>query len=453
MNIVIGAIVGSDIYIVPGLTAGLIGPFAIIVWILAGVVSMVLVMVFAYCSYYVPKVGGPFAFVSTAFDDFFGFIAGWSMAIAEIVALPVFAIVFTNYLGYFVSLSSPVTLLIRIAFVIALVTVNIVGVKAAGRVNDVLTLAKLAPLLIVILLGVGSIILKPSLLSNYTPFAPNGFGNFGASLVLIFWAYAGFELGSLPSDEVDNPKKNIPKAIISGMLIVVFFYVMTAVTVFGVVKTADLANSPIPLVFVSVALLGSVGGVITTVGALASVSGTDETEVLGTARLFYAMSRDQLLPKALGRVHPRFKTPHIAIIIEGSIALALSLFSGIGQLISFAVFNLAVCYLLVCLSLPVLARKGEHGLHGQRILPWIGVGVSLYLAYSTSLFDMAIGSALILVGIPIYLYFSPRAKAVGHEHLFVAEAEVVSINLRRQNKSLLATLARLRARRKRNALK
>ncbi|HYM40462.1 MAG TPA: amino acid permease, partial [Thermoplasmata archaeon] len=100
MNIVIGAIVGSDIYIVPGLTAGLIGPFAIVVWIIGGAIAMVLAMVFGYCAYYVPNVGGSYAYVSVAFDKFYGFIAGWSMCIAEIVALPVFAIVFTNYLQY-----------------------------------------------------------------------------------------------------------------------------------------------------------------------------------------------------------------------------------------------------------------------------------------------------------------------------------------------------------------
>src|SRR5712664_544965 len=136
MNIVIGAIVGSDIYIISGLTAGLIGPFAIFVWIVGGAISMVLVMVFAYCSYYVPNVGGSFAYVSTAFDDFWGFIAGWSMCIAEIVALPVFAIVFTNYLQYFVTLDNLSTPIIRILFVIVLVAINIGGVKAAGRVND-----------------------------------------------------------------------------------------------------------------------------------------------------------------------------------------------------------------------------------------------------------------------------------------------------------------------------
>ncbi|MGD0146533.1 MAG: amino acid permease [Nitrososphaerales archaeon] len=436
MNIVVGAIIGSDIYIVPGLVAGLIGPFALVVWIIGGAISMVLAMVFGYCSYYVPNVGGSFAFVSEAFDDFYGFIAGWSMSIAEIIALPVFAIVFTNYLQYFVPLSYGEQLLIRIIFIVALTTVNIVGVKAAGRLNDVLTLAKLAPLLLIIFIGIGSIVLRPTLLGNYTPFAPAGLSNFGTVLVLIFWAYAGFELGVLPASEVVDPKKNVPKAMITGMAIVIFFYVVTNFAVFGVVSSAKLAKSPIPLILVSTVLLGSAGAAITGVGALASVSGTDETEVMGTARLIYAMSGDGLLPKGLGKVHPRFKTPYVAVIIEGVIALALVPFSGISTLISFAVFNLGVCYLLVCLALSVLKKNDEHGLRGQNILPWLGVGISAYLLYSTSFLDKAVGSTAILLGIPIYLYFSKKTDVHELRHEFASEEAVLSENLERQNRSL-----------------
>ncbi len=442
MNIVIGAIVGSDIYIVPGLVAGLIGPFAIAVWIFAGAISMVLATVFAYCSYYVPNVGGSFAYVSEAFDDFYGFIAGWSMSIAEIVALPVFAIVFTNYLEYFIPLTFETRLLVRAVFIIVLVAINIFGVKAAGRLNDVLTLAKLTPLLLIIFLGVGSILLGPSPKGNYSPLAPVGLNNFGTVLVLIFWAYAGFELGTLPASEVVNPKKNLPKAMITGMVIVIFFYVMTNVAVFGVVNYADLSKSAVPLVLVSTALLGTVGAIITGVGALASVSGTDETEVLGTARLIYAMSSNGLLPRALGRVHPRFKTPHVAIIVEGVVALVLMPFSGISDLISFAVFNLGVCYLLVCLALSVLKKSGERGLYGQAILPWLGVGISLYLLYSTSLLDKAVGSILVLVGIPVYLYFSPRTDRHELKQFSASELSTFSYNLERENRSL-ARLVRL----------
>jgi basic amino acid/polyamine antiporter, APA family len=436
MNIVIGAIVGSDIYIVPGLVAGLIGPFSIVVWIFGGIISMVLVIVFGYCSYYVPNVGGSFAYVSEAFDDFYGFIAGWSMAIAEIIALPVFAIVFTNYLGYFFPLTYVTELLVRIVFIVAITGINIFGVKAAGRINDVLTLAKLVPLLLIILFGLGTILLRPSLLGNYTPLAPLGLGNFSTVLVLIFWAYAGFELGSLPASEVVDPKKNIPKALISGMAIVIFFYVVTNFAVSGLVNWAVLSQSPVPLVLVSTVLLGSAGAIITGVGALASVSGTDETEVLGTARLIYAMSSDGLLPKTFQHVHPRFKTPYVAIILEGGVALALMPFSGISTLISFAVFNLGICYLLVCLALTVLKKPGEHGLHGQNVLPWLGVGVSLYLLYSTSLFDKLAGSIIVLLGIPVYLYFSKKAHVSGLGHEFASEEAVFVKTIERRNKFL-----------------
>ena len=443
MNIVIGAIVGSDIYIIPGLTAGLIGPFAIVIWILGGAVSMVLVMVFAYCSFYVPNVGGSYAYVTTAFDRFYGFIAGWSMCIAEIVALPVFAIVFTNYLVYFIPLDYGAQIVVRILFISAAVLINIYGVKAAGRVNDVLTIAKLFPLLMIIVLGIGSMLLNPHLFGNYSPFAPVGLGNFGTVVVLIFWAYAGFELGSMPASEVVDPKRNVPRALISGMAIVIFFYVITNVAAFGVVNWAALSTSPVPLVLVSTTLLGGAGAVITGVGALASVAGVDETEVLGTARLIYAMAADGLLPKVVQRVHPRYRTPYVAVLIEGAVALALSFYSQISQLISFAVFNLGVCYLLVCLSLSVLNRRGEHGLRGQNVIPWLGVAISFYLLYSTSLTDKLVGIAAILVGIPIYLFYA-KVHVKELKVTFISEEEVLARNLERRNRPLARLVRSMR---------
>src|SRR5215467_14149951 len=220
-NIVIGAIVGSDIYIASALTARLIGPFSIVVWVVAGIIATILAMIFAYSAYYVPKVGGSFAFVSTAFDQYWGFIAGWSMWIAEVLSLPVFALTFTNYLQYYVPLSFPEQFLVKAVFLFGLTAVNIFGVKAAGRLNDVLTIGKLFPLLLIVVVGLGSSITRPgAFASNYVPLLPNGLGSFGPSLVLIFWAYAGFELGVLPAGEVKNPSKTIPKAIVTAMGIV-----------------------------------------------------------------------------------------------------------------------------------------------------------------------------------------------------------------------------------------
>ena len=457
-NIVVGAIIGSDIYIASALTARLIGPFSIIVWIVAGIIATILAMIFAYSAYYVPKVGGSFAFVSTAFDEFWGFIAGWSMWIAEVLSLPVFALTFVNYLQYYVQLSFLAQFFVKAVFLFGLTAVNIFGVKAAGRLNDVLTVGKLLPLLLIVFVGLGSFLLRPSgFVSNYAPLLPDGLGNFGTALVLIFWAYVGFELGVLPAGEVKNPSVTIPKAIITAMGIVTFFYLSTNFVIFGAVPSSQLAGTAVPLVLVSGALLGGTGAAVTSAGALVSVSGSDESGMLGTARLTYAMSVDGLFPKFFSRLHPKFNTPYAALIVQGGIALALSLFTGLGDLISFSVFNLAFSFLLVSLSFAVIQKKGGKGLYGQSILPWLGVPICLYLLYSAGWVNMIIGSIVVLVGIPLYLYFSPHTDIHHLKDLFTSEEAILARNLERKNRFLAngmrltsRAIRRIRGRRREN---
>ncbi|MDD1670204.1 MAG: amino acid permease, partial [Methanomicrobiales archaeon] len=379
-NIVVGSIVGADIYIASALTAGLVGPFAIVVWVAAAVCATVLALVFAYCSYYLPRVGGPFAYVSEAFDDFFGFIAGWSLWIAEILSLPVFAIAFVQYLEYFIPLSTPQEILVKALFLGTLTLVNIIGVRAAGRVNDLLTMVKLLPLLALVVAGLVTFALNPGMLAaHYLPFAPLGFSNFGTALVLIFWAYVGFEMGTFPATEVKDPTRTIPKAIILGMITVTAFYLFTNFVVFGTVPWETLAGSTTPLVLVGAALFGVAGAAFMTAGALVSVSGSDESGILGTARLSFAMAIDGLFPKVFALIHPRYGTPYAALIIEGVIAFFLSLFAGISGLISFAVLNLAFSFLVTCLALTIISQGKRDVLHGQKILPWIGIAICLYL--------------------------------------------------------------------------
>ena len=161
-NIIVGSVVGADIYIASAITAGMLGPFSLVVWIIAGIFATIIALVFAYCSYHVPKVGGPFAFVSEAFDDFYGFLTGWSMWIAEMISLPVFAIAFVRYLEYLVVLDFPQEILIKGLFLFGLTSINIIGVKIAGRVNDLLTLIKLTPLLLLIGAGIFFLLTQPA---------------------------------------------------------------------------------------------------------------------------------------------------------------------------------------------------------------------------------------------------------------------------------------------------
>jgi amino acid transporter len=437
INIVIGSIVGADIYIASAITAGMIGPLSIFAWILAGVFAIILALIFAYSSYYVPKVGGPFAFVSKAFDKFYGFLTGWSMWIAELIALPVFTIAFIQYLSYFIKLDPWQEILVKGLFLSALTTVNIVGVKAAGKINDVLTIIKLSPLVLLIVAGLYFFTLKPQIImQNFTPLAPLGFDNFGTALVLIFWAYVGFEIGTLPASEVKEPKKTIPKAILIGILIVLAFYLLTNFVLFGLVNWASLSQTSIPLIYASTIIFGSLGAFIVGIGALVSVSGSNESGSLGTARLSYAMSISGLFPKVFSKTHSKYKTPYFALIIQGIIAFFLSIYAGITNLISFSVFNLAFAFLLVCFSLIVLKKQNKHSLHGQNILPLFGIAICLYLLYSTSVWDKIIGSIVISLGIPIYIFFSPKVNIHHLKELFLSEEEIFARRLERKSRFL-----------------
>ncbi|MBI2085615.1 MAG: amino acid permease [Candidatus Aenigmarchaeota archaeon] len=436
-NIVVGSIIGSDIYIASAITAGLVGPFSLVVWFIAAIAAVILASVFAYCSFYVPRVGGSFAFVSEAFDDFYGFLTGWSLWIAELLALPVFAITFTNYLHYFIQLDFWGDTAVKALFLFGLTFVNIVGVKAAGKLNDFLTIVKLFPLLLIIVFGFALFAGNPaSFAENYTPLMPFGLDNFGTALVLIFWAYVGFELGTLPAGEVKNPRKTIPKAIITGISIVTVFYMLTNFVVFGTVGWQTLTSTTTPLILVGSILLGTMGAALMSTGAMVSVSGSDASGILGTSRLSYAMAIDGLFPKIFSKIHRKYKTPYMALIIQCIIAFMLSLFAGVANLISFSVFNLGFSFLLTCLALVVLKKEGEKKLYGQDVIPLLGIIVCLYLIYSTSMFDKIVGSAVIALGIPLYVFFSPKTDIHHLKKLFTSEEAILERRLERKERFL-----------------
>ncbi len=161
-----------------------------------------------------------------------------------------------------------------------------------------------------------------------------------------------------------------------------------------------------------------------TIGALFSVSGSDESGMLGTGRLSFAMSVDGLFPRLFSSLHPKYGTPYVGLVVQGVIAFLVSIYSPITSLISFAVFNLAFSFLLTCLALIVLTRDTEKQLPGQKILPWLGVLICLYLLYSTSFFDKIVGTVIILAGVLIYIFFSPKQDIHHLKEMFFSEEAI-----------------------------
>jgi len=314
-------------------------------------------------------------------------------------------------------------ILVKALFIAFLALTNIVGVRAAGRTNDVLTIVKLAPLIFFAISGITWIAFNSaSAAANFAPFSPFGFTNFGTALVLIFWAYAGFEISTIPAEEIMEPRKTIPKAIVLGISVVTVFYLTTNIVLFGIRNWNQLAGDSAPLataansIFTSNAVLALVGGGLVGIGALISVAGSNESGMIGTSRLGYALAADGLFPKVFARVHPKFKTPVASIAIQSVTAFAASIVGSLSLLISVSVFFMSVSYLATSASIFWFRREGltPHQTHSKRhlIIPGLGIAFSIYLISQCTPVQLALGALLLLAGVPIYIKYSPKKELI-----------------------------------------
>lgn len=446
--LVVGSIIGADVYVATAIGAQLVGPASLLVWVVAGLMAMAIAMCFAYCVMMVPRVGGPYAYVKQAFNPFAGFIVGWGLLLAEWFSLAVFPVAFTQY---FLALVPGIDVygqaLLKAIFIAVILGTNLVGVKAAGRVNDGLTIAKLSPLVLIVLGGLLFLGLRTStFVSNLTPFATGGLPAFGSALVLIFWAYAGFELSTLPTDNVERPQTTIPKAIVTGMLIVIGFYFLTNFVVVGAVSESVLASSSSPLVdaaramFASPAILTAVIVLVVAIGALLSITGADESGTVGTSQLAYAMAIDGLLPKVFRETHSRYRTPYRGLIVLCVAAYIASLVGGLAELIDSSVFLLAFAYLMTCVSALLLQKRSPEaaaGLRGRRLVPVLGAASSVVLLVLVEPTLILVSVVLLAAGVPIYAFFSPKKESEELKAAFLS-AEALSERTYRQGRRFLA---------------
>jgi len=419
-NLVVGSIIGADIYVASAFGAKYLGPFSLIVWVLAGVIAIVIALCFAQCAALLPRAGGPYAYAKEAWGPFAGFLVGWSLWLAEWASLAVFPVAFTQYLMFFLPRLDPILqIVVKGLFIAFLVATNIIGVRAAGKTNDVLTLAKLVPLVLFSVVGLFYIVLHPAAAEgNFVPFLPFGLGNFGLTLVLVFWAYAGFEISTIPAEETRDPGRTIPKAIVLGISIVTVFYLVTNAVLFGVMPTDQLAGSSTPLptatgtALASLPVLALVVGTIVGGGALISVAGSDESGMIGTSRLGYALAVDGLFPRIFAKIHPRFRTPYLGIIVTAVTAF-IAANVDMSMLIAVSVFLLAVSYLATSASIFFLRRKGLKALfhlRGGSFVPILGTIFSLILITQCTITQIALGLVLLTVGVPIYIKFSAKKE-------------------------------------------
>ncbi len=436
VGLVVGSIIGADIYVAAAIGARLIGPSSLLVWVAAGAVAIVIALSFSHCAAILPRVGGPYAYVKEVSGPFNGFIVGWGMFLAEWLSLAIFPVAFATYaiaLDPRLDWASGIPL--KLAFTVIVFGTNAFGIRAAGRFNDVLTVAKLGPLVLVVIGGLALIGLQPgTAVSNMTPFAKGSLSDIGQAFVLIFWAYAGFELSTLPSDEIEQPQRTIPKAMVIGMLIVAAFYLATNFVVVGVVDQPTLASSASPLLDTGSAIFGSVGVLsaialaVVGLGALISILGADESGTIGTSRLAFAMSVDGLFPSVFSRLTSRSKAPAMGLAVICASAFVASVLGGLRQLIAASVFLLAFAYLWTCVSALLLAKKypeRSSGIFGRRAIPVAGIVLSAMLMLLVGPWLILISAGMLVVGVPVYALFSPKKELEELREAFLSRDAIV----------------------------
>lgn len=432
-SLVVGSIVGADIYIAAAIGARLVGPSSLLVWVLAGIVATTIALSFAYCATVWPKVGGPYVYIKELSGPFAGFTVGWALLLAEWLSLAVFPVAFVQYLTALVPFNNSLIEVILKGLFIAIVFVtNLVGIKAAGKFNDALTIVKLTPLLLLIIAGLGYMGFNSNVVEgNFQPFVTGNASAFGKALILIFWAYAGFELSTLPADEIETPRRTIPKAIVTGMLVVASFYLLTNFVIVGSVPQVTLTSSQSPLMdsahqmFSGSLLLSQIMPAVVGIGALISILGADESGTIGTSRLAFALSLDGLMPRRFSEVHGKYGTPHIALIFICLTAFAASVVGTLVQLINASVFLLAFVYFATCTaSLRVRMRTPGERLAGY-VVPVAGALFSVGLMVLVSVNQILISIGLLVVGFPIYAFFSPKKELSELKATFLSREAVL----------------------------
>ncbi len=311
----IGAIIGSGIFIVTGIVAGIAGPAMIISVLIAGIIALFSALSVAELSAFLPEEGGTYAYAQKLISPFAGFIAGWIWIFSNIF---VGAAVSLGFAHYFVTLF-PVIPVKGIAVIICLVfiIINYIGLKESTLLNNTLVTLKVLILLFFVAFGLGFFNG-----SHLTPFAPAGIWGILSGAALIFFAYTGFARVTIMAEEVKDPVKTIPRSIFLALAISTVIYILVSVIAVGLVGASGLSQSGSPLAD-AIGVTGSNAAVlIISSGAMIATASVLLTTIMGISRIMFAMARTGDLPAFLNRIHPHFNTPHYAIWISGAFMIA-----------------------------------------------------------------------------------------------------------------------------------
>jgi basic amino acid/polyamine antiporter, APA family len=352
--IAINTIIGAGIFGLPAKVQALIGSYSLVAFVLCAVIIGFIVLCYAEVSSRFSSTGGPYLYAKEAFGSVVGFEVGWLYWIVRVTTFAANCNLFVTYLGFFVPSANEGAL--RIAFitlvVLIITIVNFIGVRESTVTTNIFTVGKIVPLLIFV--AVGLFFVRPA---NFSFTAVPEYSAFSSAVLLLIYAFVGFEAAVIPAGETKEPEKNVPFAILTALGIVAVLYILIQIVTIGTLP--ELAQSQRPLADAATVFLGTFGAAFITLGALISIFGNLNVGVLSATRLLFGMSEQKELPAVLAKTHEKFKTPYVSILITGIVILVLAIQSSFVTALTIATITRLLVYATTCLALPVLRRRND----------------------------------------------------------------------------------------------
>lgn len=432
--VVVGTIIGSGIFLVPAEMMQAVGSARVVylAWLVGGVLSFFGALTYAELGAMKPQAGGEYVYVRDAYGPLPGFLYAWTwFLIAKPASIATITTGLIRILGtfpVFAFLSHPVLVhpftitygqVVAIAAAILISCLNYIGVRKAGEFQFLFTLLKVATIVGIVAIGFSY---RGGSWSNFaTEFigAKGGVAGFFTALVAALWAYDGWNDLNMVAGEIRNPQRNVPLALIWGVATVGLLYVLVNAAVQYVLPAAAVAGSERPASEAVALVLGRTGAGLVSAAMAISMLVTLNGTIMSGARVPFAMARDGYFFKALAEVHPRFRTPSVAIIAQCALAIALLLLGGsFRQFFSLAIFAEWLFYMIAGSTVFVFRYRDPQAdrpyrVWGYPLVPVLFVGVSaalLYFTFKDNLPNSAYGVLAILAGIPVFYFFAGRKR-------------------------------------------
>ncbi len=415
INLVVGTVIGSGIFLVPAEIARAVHTPAwmLAVWIIGGVLTLLGALSLAELGAAMPDAGGIYTFITRAFGRLPGFLCGWMLfTVATSGSIATLGAAFPIYLGAFVPLTPTMAKLAGLLVIALLTWINIVGVKHGARVGNVLTALKVGGLVVMVL----AIFLLPGSAPTSPPAAalpagPVPLAAVGLALVAVLWAYEGWHDVSFVAGELRNPQRDFPRGLIGGVAIVILLYLLANLAYLKILTPAEIAASDRVALTAMTRVTGEWGGKLLTAAILCSILGAMNALILAGPRAYYQMARDGLFIDRVARVHPRWRTPVEALLFQGLWSGFLVLvIGGFSQLFTYVIFGGWIFYALAVLAVVALRRKEPSlarpfRVPGYPVVPLAFAATALAIVVNTLVAtprESLLGLGFIALGIPVY---------------------------------------------------